>query len=146
MCWAHALMCILMVIIPSSLYWCGLVISVIELKWPHGISQGKWGVRWWKRVGWGWWVGVSRLGTTNSTPCYHIISDSVWFCSTPRGSSPRLCIWWCRSRSHEVQTCCWTGWGAGGTALLGRHSCPDRWWLACARYQSNTWKRRRAEF
>lgn len=39
-------MCILMVITPCSLFRCGLVISVIELKWPHGISQntlkGKW--------------------------------------------------------------------------------------------------------
>lgn len=66
---------------------------------------------------------------------------SIWPYSTSSGSSPHLCIWWCRSRSRAAQTCCWTGWGAGGTVLLGRHSCPDRWWLAYGRCRSNTCKR-----
>lgn len=75
--------------------------------------------------------------------CSPVITALLSILFDSSGSSPRLCIWWCRSRSHAAPTCCWTGWGAGGTALLGRHSCPDRWWPAYGRYRSNTWRRGR---
>lgn len=128
MSWAHALMCILMALIPSSLHPCRLLISVIELKWPHGVTQDKWRHS----------PSIQRLITPHSP--FRSTRLSVF-----RGRSPRLCIWWCRCRSHAEQTCCWTGRGAGATAPLSRHSCPDRWLLAYGKYPSNIWKRGQAE-